>query len=148
MKPLTIALPLLLLCSCGEPRVLNPGASLSVTAVSDHDMSIAAWEHSTMGQIVTGLYIHGEPGSILLLDCGDASWTLPHEVAHRMDASGKTYAQCIEEITPQNPTPEMARKLAACWEIEAQHGDPWLAIYERWGAGAVGHKDILARIGH
>jgi hypothetical protein len=110
-------------------------------------MAIAAGDHSGMGHVILGLYAHGDPGRILLLDHAAPESTLPHEVAHRMDASGKSYAQCIEEITPPNPTPEMARKLAVCWEIEAQHGDPWLAIYSRWGRDAVGHPAILARIG-
>lgn len=138
-----LALICLALASCGEPRLLNQGASLPVTAVSDHDMSVAAGEQSRTGWIVGGLY---DGRQILLLDGGDRPYTLSHEIAHHRDRVGGTYADAIRAATPANPSPEMARKLAVCWEIEAKGGDPWQAIKDSFGESAVGHKEILGRL--
>lgn len=140
-----LALLCLALCSCGEPRLLNPGAPLSVTAVSGHDIAQASGGQSRAGFLLEGLYTHGNPGHILLQDHAASDHALAHELAHYRDMNGGTYAHAIEMATPPNPTPEMKRKLAICWEIEAK-GEPWQALKDRFGASAVGHPEILARL--
>lgn len=141
-----LAILCLALCSCGEPRLLNPGADLSVTAVSDHDMSVAAQDKSQLHWVVSGLYASGTPGHILLLDGGEGRGTFFHELCHAADANHWTIQQSIDHATPPNPSPEMKRKLAVAQELADMGPDYWQNLKDRFGADAVGHASILARL--
>lgn len=136
----------LLLTSCA-PRHLNPGALHPITALSDHDM-VAKSESLNLppGAYARGLHVPGPSPAIYLLDGADAKWTLAHEIAHNRDSVGGTYADAIRSFTPPNPSPELAAKLEICWQIEAMGADPWRSLFEKYGAKAVNHSDILARL--
>lgn len=142
-----LAIICLVLCSCGAPRVLNQGAAHPITALSDHDM-VAKSESLNLppGAYARGLHVPGPSPAIYLLDHGDAEYTLAHEIAHNRDSVGGTYADAIRSFTPPNPSPELAAKLEICWQIEAMGADPWRSLFEKYGAKAVNHDDILARL--
>lgn len=139
-----------LLCACNEPVRHNPGRDLSVTTLHDHDMSavvdrgddvLRPWD-----RYVAGVYFHGKPGKIFLL-AGEGVAVLAHELAHACDHNGWTFAQGIEAITPADPSPEFAARLAALWDLDRGGSDYWRNIYRRWGRDAVVHPEILARLG-
>ncbi len=134
------------LCSCGgPPRLVNPGAAIPITALSDYDMSLEAKRFPVeAGHYLRGYFNHC-PRAIFLLEGTDES-VLAHECAHLGDTMGGNYAEAIRLVTPPNPSPEMAVKLRTLWEIERAPGGYWREICRRWGRGAVGHPDILARI--
>lgn len=145
----TVAIALVLI-SCTDPVRLNdgPGAVVPVTAINDHDMAGVAGDSSRIGYVVHGAYRRTAPddlGAIFLLHGGEGEWTLAHEVAHACDANGWTFAQGIRAITPEHPTPAFSKRLVVLWEIAATT-DYWRTIYRRWGARAVGHPEILARV--
>ena len=146
MNRLALTILALALCSCG-PQLgrLNEGAALPVTTIVDADM--ASLVPSKMGQMTLGAYRHsGALGEIFLLHCGENRWTLAHESAHAWSRLGGSYASVLEAMTPPNPTPEMAERLAICWEIERMGPNPWQSIKIKWGASAVHHPEILATL--
>lgn len=132
------AIPLLLLlCSCGPAMGrINQGAQFPVSRVDP-----AAF-HAAPGRVVLGDYDFGTH-AIRLRSTYAEPYTLAHEVRHHADHAGISYADAIRAFTPPDPSPEFARLLATCWEIE-RAGGSWQAIKDKWGSEAVGHPEILA----
>jgi hypothetical protein len=134
-----VVLSLLVLCitGCGEPRLLNPGAHMPVTAVDGPHMDRISGEYDRVGRY--------QRDGIYLLAGSELSSTFCHELAHMADDNGGDYAKAIRAITPPNPTPRFAERLRVAWEIAHTPGGYWHAIYQRWGEDAIQHSDIMAK---
>ncbi len=140
---LTLALSALLLTSCAAPiGRLNPGAVEPYTIVTSQEMAAASLLRGR--EYAIGLC--GRDG-IRELHAGADDATAPHECAHLADQRGITYREAIRRLTPPGPINEhMAKRLAAMQRVADRGGDPWQALKDIYGAAAVQHPEILARL--
>lgn len=145
---------LALITSCGPAPLgrLNPGALIGYDIVTDADMYAARTAGPTTVQLQWGTYATGlcATDRILEMHAGACGWTAVHECAHLADRLG-SYRQAIFALTPPGvPNEHMAQRLALMEWVDTQarkRGTThWQVIYDRWGAEAVGHPDILAKL--
>lgn len=143
MKYTLAILAILSLTACGEPRILNAGAAVPVTAVDGPNMDRISGSYDVVGRYQRDA---GVSPHIYLLSGSERESTFCHELAHMADDNGGDYAAAIRSVTPPNPTARFAERIKVAWEIAHTPGGYWKAIYERWGDEGVEHKEILAKI--
>lgn len=136
----------LALASCAAPvGRLNPGAPLPYLIASDRDMALAL--HGvpvSAGNIVLGL---ADGQRIMERHASGMPWVSSHECAHIADQRGISYRQAIALLTPPGtPNEHMAKRLASMERIADMGPDYWQNIKDTWGASAVQHESILARL--
>ncbi len=144
---------LALITSCAPPLGrLNPEAPFPYDIVSSSQMFAARAATNDPLLCRRGTYAEGwcGPASILELQSLASPWTAPHECAHLADRLG-SYRKAIFALTPPGvPNEHMAQRLALMEWVDTQarkRGTThWQVIYDRWGAEAVQHPEILAKL--
>lgn len=142
-----------LVCGCAPTR-LNPGAQMPWLRVDCNGMTALLLSGkapaSPVGTYTSGLFTGS---AIAELEGATAPWTRTHELAHAADACG-SYWTALALVTPPNPTPHMAGIIANlradCEAADRLGGTPdalWRVLFNRYGAEAIAHRDILTRIG-
>lgn len=166
LRSLVAAVTLMLaLAACGpaDPGRLNSGAAFGYDIVTDAQMFAAArhvsrpfsrYQETSQGPYAPPLMPSGNhviiglcmQDRILELHAGAQQSTPAHEACHLADRVGGMHA-AIALLTPPNPSPEMAKRLALMREIAAAGPDHWANLYSRFGRDALGcHQDIIDRI--
>jgi hypothetical protein len=152
----------LLLAACGAAPAgrLNPGASFAWDVVSDAEMAKATASiprpiphgpiinDKGLPELVATPIIMGycARDRILELHAGAMPWVAAHEACHLADRVGGMDA-AIRLLTPPDPNPHMAARLAVMREIAAAGPDHWANLYRRFGREAIGnHRAILNRL--
>ena len=143
MTRLAIIALALALTGCAPPLGrLNPGAAVPYVLAEHAEMQ--AFRAPKPPRNVSGV---ASAHMILELHLGANPWTAAHECAHLADFRGITYRQAMALLTPPGTVGKhMAQRLASMQAIADAGGDHWQAIKDRWGADAVAHSDILARL--
>lgn len=152
MKHLLIIALALCAISCA-PQRLNDGATMPWLIVSPDGMRALMLANKSPipnDGWVAGLFT-GTAIAELESDRSPKVWT--HELAHAADACG-SYWTALALITPPNPSPAMATRLANlrvdCESADRLGGTPdalWRVLFNRYGKEGVQHPEILRRLG-